>query len=66
MRPMPRLSRLVTRKLGPVGVALTAWDIWRRLPPEYRKQIMAATRKHGPRVAAAAAKRYGEYRRTRR
>ncbi|HEX9417091.1 MAG TPA: hypothetical protein VF895_10340 [Gaiellaceae bacterium] len=62
---MPRFSRVITRKVGPVGLALTAWDIWRRLPPEYRRQIMAATRKHGPRVAKEAAKRYREYRRTR-
>jgi hypothetical protein len=63
MGSMPRLTRVFTRKLGPVGIALTAWDIWRRLPPEYRKQIMSATRKHGPKVAAAAAKRYREYKR---
>ncbi len=66
MTPMPRLTRAFSRKLGPVGLALTAWDIWRRLPPEYRRQVMAATRKHGPRVAAAAAKRYSEYRRVKR
>jgi len=59
---MPRFSRVFSRKLGPVGIALTAWDIWRRLPPEYRRQIMAATRKHGPRLAAEAAKLYRQYR----
>lgn len=63
MVPMPQITRVFTRKLGPVGIALTAWDIWRRLPPEYRKQILAATRKHGPKVATAAAKRYREYKR---
>jgi hypothetical protein len=45
---MPRL----TRRLGPVGIALTAWDIWRRLPPRQRKQILNAARKHGPTVAS--------------
>jgi hypothetical protein len=60
---MPRARHLFTRKLGPVGLALTAWDIWRRLPPEYRRQILAATRKHGPRLAATATKRYRDYRR---
>ena len=60
---MPRITRVFTRKVGPVGVALTAWDLWRRLPPEYRTQIKAATRKHGPRLAATAAKRYRDYRR---
>jgi len=44
----PRL----TRRLGPVGVALTAWDIWRRLPPKQRKQIANVARKHGPKVAS--------------
>jgi hypothetical protein len=63
MEPMPSFTRVFTRKVGPVGVALTAWDLWRRLPPEYRRQILAATRKHGPRVAAAAATAYRDYRR---
>jgi len=46
---MPRL----TRRLGPLGLALTAWDVWRRLPPRQRKQILNIARKHGPKVAAA-------------
>ncbi|MBA3718124.1 MAG: hypothetical protein H0W87_07865 [Actinobacteria bacterium] len=59
---MPHFSRVFTRRIGPVGVALTAWDIWRRLPPEYRRQIMAATRKHGPRIASEGARLYRDYR----
>jgi hypothetical protein len=47
----PRL-RLLTRRAGPIGIALTAYDIWRRIPPRQRRQIIAATRKHGPRMAA--------------
>jgi hypothetical protein len=39
-------------KVGPVAIALTAWDIWRRLPPRQRKQILNIARRHGPRVAA--------------
>jgi hypothetical protein len=35
-----------------VGVALTAWDIWRRLPPKQRKQLLNVARKHGPKVAS--------------
>lgn len=54
--------RAVSRKAGPVGAALTAWDLWRRLPPEYRRQIRTAARKHGPRLAASAAKVYRDYR----
>jgi hypothetical protein len=46
--PRPKL----TRRLGPVGIALTAWDIWRRLPPKQRKQVISIARKHGPKVAA--------------
>ena len=45
---MPRL----TPRVGPLGLALAAWDIWRRLPPRQRKQILNIARKHGPRVAA--------------
>jgi hypothetical protein len=45
---VPRL----TRRLGPVGLALTAWDVWRRLPPKQRKQVLNLARKHGPKVAA--------------
>jgi hypothetical protein len=44
----PRLSR----RFGPLGLALTAWDLWRRLPPKQRKQIINIARKHGPKVAA--------------
>ena len=40
------------RVLGPIGIALTAWDIWRRLPPRQRKQLINIARKLGPRVAA--------------
>jgi hypothetical protein len=42
------------RRAGPFGLALTAWDIWRRLPPKQRKQVLDLARKHGPRVAARA------------
>jgi hypothetical protein len=44
--------RLLSRRAGPVGLVLTAYDIWRRLPKKQRRQILEATRKHGPRVAA--------------
>jgi hypothetical protein len=37
-----------------VGIALTAYDVWRRLPPKQRKQILDATRKQAPRAAATA------------
>jgi hypothetical protein len=46
---VPRLP--LSRRFGPVGLALTVWDIWRRLPPKQRKQVLHAARKHGPKVA---------------
>jgi acyl-CoA reductase-like NAD-dependent aldehyde dehydrogenase len=45
---MPRL-----RPKSPLGVALTAFELWRRLPPKQRQRVLRATRKHGPRLAAA-------------
>ena len=45
------MARLRPR-LGPVGVALTLYDVWRRLPPRQRKLVLELARKHGPKVAA--------------
>jgi hypothetical protein len=47
------VPRLV-RRPGAVGIALAAWDIWRRLPPKQRKMVLDAARKQGPKIAAAA------------
>jgi hypothetical protein len=47
---VPR-ARFLARRAGPLGLALTAWDLWRRLPPRQRKQIVNIARKHGPKVA---------------
>jgi hypothetical protein len=52
MPSVPTPFRLLSRRAGPLGLALTAYDIWRRLPPKQRRQILDVTRKHGPRVAA--------------
>jgi hypothetical protein len=41
----------LTRRLGPLGLALTAWDVWRRLPPRQRRWVFKQARKHGPRIA---------------
>ncbi len=46
---MPRLGKL---RPGPVGVALALYDVWRRLTPKQRKQIVGLAREHGPKVAA--------------
>jgi hypothetical protein len=42
------------RRPTPVGLALTAFEVWRRLPPAQRRQVVNVARKHGPRAAAAA------------
>jgi hypothetical protein len=34
-----------------VGVLLLVFDLWRRLPPKRRRQVLGLARKHGPRVA---------------
>jgi hypothetical protein len=46
------------RKLRPSPWAITivAWDIWRRLPPAQRRQLLALARRHGPKLASGAAK----------
>lgn len=49
---MPRLG--LTRRLGPVGVALTLFDVWRRLPPKQRRWVADQARTHGPRIAKQA------------
>ena len=40
------------RGAGPIGLALTAWDIWRRIPKQHRRAILRQARKHGPVVAS--------------
>ena len=59
---MPTPYGLFTRRVGPVGIALTAFDVWRRIPPAQRRQLIDATRKQAP-IAAAAALRYWRGRR---
>jgi hypothetical protein len=42
------------RRVGPWGLALTVWDIWRRIPPRHRKHLVDQARQHGPRLARQA------------
>jgi hypothetical protein len=56
---MPKL----TRRAGTFGLALTLWDVWKRIPPHHRKRIMKQARKHGPRLAARAMQAQQERRR---
>jgi hypothetical protein len=41
----------LTRRAGPIGLALMVWDVWRRIPPRQRKWLFKQARQHGPRVA---------------
>ena len=41
------------RPTSPIGLALSAFQLWRRLPPAQRRQVVQAARTHGPKVAAA-------------
>jgi hypothetical protein len=45
------VARFGKLRPGPVGVAITIYDIWKRLPPKQRKQVLDLMRKHGPALA---------------
>jgi hypothetical protein len=60
---MPRLK--IFRRTGAVGVALTAYDIWRQIPKQHRRTIVRTARRQGPKVAAAVIM-YGRRRAERR
>jgi hypothetical protein len=53
---MPRIPTL-GRRPGALGLALTAYDLWRRLPEKQRRQLLENGRRHGSRLAVEAAKR---------
>jgi hypothetical protein len=42
------------RRPGAMGLALTAFEIWRRLPPAQRRMLLEGARKQAPKAAAAA------------
>jgi hypothetical protein len=48
---VPRIPKI--GRAGPVGLALTAYELWRKLPPKQRQQALKTLRKHGPKAAAA-------------
>jgi hypothetical protein len=41
---------------SPVGLAIVAWNVWQRLSPKQRKQLLKVARTHGPKVAARVVK----------
>lgn len=61
-----RARSLAGRRLGAVGIALTAWDIWRRIPRQQRKQIVRQARRHAPTVARVVARQVRQARDFRR
>ncbi len=42
------------RAPGAVGLVLTAWELWRRVPKKHRKAIAKHVRRHGPTIAKQA------------
>jgi hypothetical protein len=48
---MPWMPRF--RPTGPLGLAFSAYHLWRRLPPAQRKRMIRVARVHGPKFAAA-------------
>jgi hypothetical protein len=48
------MARFGKLRPGPVGVAIALYDVWRRLPPKQRRQVLKLARKHGPKAAAKA------------
>jgi hypothetical protein len=46
------MARVGKARPVPLVVALTLYDVWRRLPPKQRKQLIVLARRHGPTVAA--------------
>ena len=48
------MPRKRPKGLAPITVALTAYDIWRRLPPSQRRLVAALARKHSARLAKQA------------
>ncbi len=53
---MPRARFLLAGRVGPVGIVLTAWEVWRRIPKQHRRRITREARKHAPAVARAVAR----------
>jgi len=44
------MARFRKFRPGPIGMAMAAMDLWRRLTPAQRRQVMGLVRRHGPTV----------------
>ena len=47
---MPRARNFI--RSGPIGLAFTTWELWRRIPKKHRKAIIRQARIYGPKAAA--------------
>jgi hypothetical protein len=45
------LPKMALRRLGPLGMAFTAYELWMRLPAKQRRQLVGLAQKHGARSA---------------
>jgi hypothetical protein len=43
------LTRRAARRLGPIGVALTLYDIWNHIPKKEQRRLIALGQKQGTR-----------------
>ncbi len=59
------MPKVPLKGVRPLGLALAVYDVYRRLPPEQRRQLVDLTRKHGPRLAQKAMKAGADARRRR-
>ena len=50
------MARLGKLRPGPMALAFAMFDLWKRMTPQQRKQVMEILREHGPSVAAKAAR----------
>jgi hypothetical protein len=49
------MARLRKLRPGPVALGIGLWNVWQRLSPAQRKQLMKLIRTHGPKAAARVA-----------
>lgn len=47
-------SRFAARRVGPLAIVLTTYDLWRRLPRRQRQKLAAHGRRQGSRLATSA------------
>ncbi|HVP75604.1 MAG TPA: hypothetical protein VMS63_06245 [Gaiellaceae bacterium] len=48
------MARVRKLRPGTIGAAIALWDVWRRLTPKQRAQLVRLAKQHGPKVARTA------------